>query len=193
MRKIEAAEIRSNDDYEHARDEVRKRLLEIKRLRRIAIGRNLTLLFENRDTMLYQVQEMMRVEKISDLRAIRHEIDTYNELVPNEGELTATLLIEYDDPHERAQRLRELLGLESHVWLEVEGHDPVAAEFDLRQMGEDRISSVHYIRFALGTERALAVRSGAPVALKIDHPQLHERTALSREQCAALAEDLFAD
>jgi hypothetical protein len=193
MRKIAPSDIRAAADYEAGRDEFRKRLLAIKADRRVTVGENLTLLFENRDTMIYQVHEMLRVEKITELKAIAHEIETYNELVPGTDELTATLLLEYDDPGVRAKRLRELLGLENHVWLEVAGHDPVAAEFDLRQMGEDRISSVHYIRFAVGAERAAAIRSGAALAVKIDHPHLSERAALSTAQSAALAEDLAAD
>ena len=193
MRKILPADIRSTPDYELDRARVRTRLIEIKRGRRIAVGSNMTVLFENRDTMIYQVQEMMRVEKITDLGAIKHEIDTYNELVPGPDALSATILLEYDIPEQRDERLQALLGLENHVWLEIDGEERVPAEFDLRQMSPHRISSVHYVQFNLGPARSVAIRKGATVALTTDHPELKERTQLTAAQCQALAEDLSAD
>jgi hypothetical protein len=193
MRKIQPADIRLTADYELDRAQVRARLIEIKRNRRIAVGPNMTVLFENRDTMIYQVQEMMRVEKITDLAAIKHEIDTYNELVPGPDALTATILLEYDVAEERDERLKALLGLENHVWLEIDGEEPVPAEFDLRQMSPHRISSVHYVQFNLGPARSAAIRNGATIALTTDHPELKERTHLTAPQRQALAQDLSAD
>jgi len=193
MRKIVPADIRATADYELDRANVRARLLEIKRDRRVAVGPNMTVLFENRDTMIYQVQEMMRVEKITDPAAIKHEIDTYNELVPGEDALTATILLEYDDPEQRDDRLKALRGLEDHVRMNIEGLEPVAAEFDLRQMSPHRISSVHYVRFELGRLRAEALRNGAAASIESTHPELAIKTDLTPAQLRALAQDLDAD
>jgi len=191
MKPIEPSEIRSLEDYELGRSEQRRRVLAIKEPRRIAVGEHLTLLFENRDTVLYQIQEMLRIERITEPRAIQHEIDTYNELIPGDDELTATLLIEYPEPDERDRRLRELLGLEKHVYLEVEG-ERCAAVFDERQWSEERISSVHYLRFPLGRRAADAIRRGARPVIVVDHSALTARVELTEEQRAALAADLSA-
>jgi hypothetical protein len=193
MRKIQPADIRPTPDYELDRNRVRSHLIDIKRDRRIAVGPNMTVLFENRDTMIYQIQEMMRVEKITDLAAIKHEITTYNELVPEEDGLSATILLEYEDPAERDVRLVALLGLENHVELRIEGHEPVAAEFDLRQMSPDRISAVHYSKFTLGAERAGAVKAGAAVSLATTHTEMAVEVPFSDAQRGALVEDLSAE
>jgi len=192
MKPVDVSEIRSLADYERERDEFRKRVLTVKEPRRVTVGNHLTFLFENRDTVLYQIQEMLRVERISDPAAVAHEVETYNELVPGRDELTATLLIEFEDASERAVMLRALVGLERHVKLEVDGCDPCPAVFDERQMAPDKISSVHYIRFPLGKERAAALRRGAAAEVVTDHPRLSARSALSAAQRAALAEDLAA-
>jgi hypothetical protein len=192
MKPVDISEIRSLPDYERERDDFRKHILAIKAPRRVIVGDNLTFLFENRDTVRYQVQEMLRVERITEPAAIAHEVATYNELVPGRDELRATLLIEFEDAAERAVMLRALVGLESHVKLEIDGCDPCAAVFDERQMSPDKISSVHYIRFPLGKERAAALRGGAAAEVVTDHPRLSARTALSAVQRAALADDLGA-
>ncbi len=189
MNPIEPREILALEDYELARPERRRQVLAIKKPRRVAVGEHLTLLFENRDTVLYQIQEMLRIERITEPRAIQHEIDTYNELIPGDDELTATLLIEYPDPDERDRRLRDLLGLEKHLHLEVEG-ERCSAVFDERQWSEERISSVHYLRFPLGRPAADAIRRGARPMIVVDHPALTARTELTEEQRAALAADL---
>jgi hypothetical protein len=192
MKPVQISEIRPLADYERERDEFRKFVLGIKEPRRVTVGNHLTFLFENRDTVRYQIQEMLRVERISDSAAVAHEVDTYNELVPGRDELTATLLIEFEDSAERAVMLRALVGLEHHIKLEIDGCDPCAAVFDERQMSPDKISSVHYILFPLGKERAAALTSGAAAEVVSDHPRLSARSALSAVQRAALAEDLSA-
>lgn len=190
MKPIQPSQIRSNADYALGRDEYRARIMAIKEPRRVHVGDHLTFLFENADTMLYQVQEMMRVENITEPKAIAHELKTYNEIVPGTDELSATLLIEYATPEERDPALQQLLGLQDHVCLEVEGAGAVKAIFDDRQIGEERLSSVHYIRFSLGAELAAAVRSGAAVSLSSTHPAMTVSTALSDAQRKALIEDL---
>jgi hypothetical protein len=192
MKPVDVSEIRPLPDYERGRDEFRKHVLAIKEPRRVTVGSHLTFLFENRDTVLYQIQEMLRVERITDPAAVAHEVETYNELVPGRDELCATLLIEFEDASERAVMLRALVGLERHVKIEIDGCQPCAAVFDDRQMSPDKISSVHYIRFPLGKERAAALKMGAAAEVVADHPRLSARSALSAVQRAALAEDLGA-
>lgn len=197
MKPVTPAEILSIADYERSRAERRQHVLDVKALRRVHVGDHITILFENHDTVLYQIQEMLRVEHITQPAAIRHEIGTYNELIAAPDELRATLLIEYADPAERDRRLRELIGLDSHVWLEVAGAGSCRADFDERQLSERRISSVHYVTFALGASLAGALRAAAATAVAVtigvDHPALTARADLSREQIAALAFDLAAE
>ncbi len=190
MKRVEPAEIKSLADYELARDAFRKRVLEVKNVRRVRVGEHLTILFENHDTVLYQIQEMLRVERITEPTAIAHEIRTYNELIAGPDELVATLLVEYEEPGERARMLRELVGLDRHVSLVVDGEAPCRALFDEAQMSEQKISSVHYVRFPLGGDRSVALRDGAGAALVVDHPRMSERAVLDAESLAALRSDL---
>lgn len=192
MKPVTPADIRSNRDYELSRDEVRRRILTVKARRRIHVGTEATLLFENRQTLIYQIQEILRIEHIEEPRAIRHEIDTYNELLPAGGELSGTLLLEYEDADVRARRLAELVGIERHLSVAIEGAGTFAAVFDLRQMDDERVSAVHYVKFPIGQAAAAAVRAGAAVEFRIDHPALHASVVLSPEQHAALVEDLSA-
>lgn len=192
MKAVQVSDIRTLAEYEREREEFRRHILAVKEPRRVTVGNHLTFLFENVDTVVYQIQEMLRVERITDPTAIAHEVETYNELVPGRDELTATLLIEFEDPAERAVMLRALVGLERHVKIEIDGCDPCEAVFDERQMSPDKISAVHYIRFPLGRERAAALKSGAAAEVVTDHPRLSARSALSAVQRAALAEDLSA-
>lgn len=192
MKPVTAADIRSNQDYELARDAVRQRMLTVKAARRVHVGSEATLLFENRQTLIYQIQEILRIERIEDPRAIRHEIDTYNELLPAPGELSATLLLEYEDADLRALRLAQLVGIEKHLSVVVEGAGTFAAVFDLRQIDEARVSAVHYVKFPIGEAAAVAIRAGAPVEFRIDHPALHASAQLDAAQHAALVEDLSA-
>jgi hypothetical protein len=190
MRKVTPADIQEAADYEIGRAALRTRILAIKAARRVAIGDHLTVLFENHDTVRYQIQEMLRIERITDRAAIRHEIDTYNELVAGPDELRATLLIEYEDAAERDRWLRALLGLERHLHLVVPGVGECRARFDDRQISSDRISSVHYVTFALGPRLATAIREGAGVVVHVDHPRLEAQAELSVTQLAAVREDL---
>jgi hypothetical protein len=195
MRPVERVEIVDLAAYEAERDGFRARVLAAKQPRRVALGANMTLLFENRDTVRYQVQEMLRVERITGETEIGHELATYNELVPRDGELSATLLVEYPDVAERDRKLRELRGLEQgRVKLAV-GRESVEAEFDGRQVGTDRLSSVHYLRFRLPPSARAAFRreglSGG-VRLVVDHPAYGAQCVLLPHQVNALAADLEA-
>ena len=198
MQPVSVTEVLDNKRYDLARAEFRGRVLAEKERRRVPVGPHCTFLFENRLTVLYQVQEMVRIEGITGAAAIRHEVDTYNELIPPAGGLSATLLIEYEDSQTRARELPRLLGIEKHVWLKVGDLPPVAAVFDTRQIGEDRVSSVQYLVFQLAAVHrrlwpgfAAAAASGtSPVRLLVDHPHYTWEAALAPDTVAALGEDL---
>jgi len=170
--------------YEESRDQFRLEVLQIKRPRRIHVGEHLTFLFENSTTMRYQIQEMMRTERIVKEQDILHEIQTYNEVLGARGELGCTLLIEIDDEGQRNEKLRAWLDLPRHLYVELEDGQRVAAQFDERQVGEDRLSSVQYLKFDLQGRR--------PVAIGSSLEALPVRTELSAEQVEALCADLRA-
>lgn len=177
--------------YEKQRSEFRARAMAQKDLRRVTLQEHLTFLFENHDIVHYQVQEMMRAERMVTDEAIQHELDTYNGLLPPEGGLSATLLIEYATPEERAEHLPQLLTLNEHLFIEV-GDRRVGATWDAMQVGTERISSVQYLQFRdLANDAAAveALRTG-PVRLVCTHPHLPAVHELTSEQRAALADDL---
>jgi len=182
MRPIERSELVDYQTYEDSRAETRPRALAAKKARRIHVGDHLTFLFENRETIRYQVQEMMRVERIVREAEIQHELDTYNELLHDDGSLGASLLIGIDDEDERNVKLREWLGLPSTLYAKLEDGTLVRPEFDPRQVGDDRLSSVQYLKFPLGGQ--------TPVALGADHENLTVEVALTDAQRAALSADL---
>ena len=188
MEPIKISEIKSISDYELERSGLRPRIMALKDRRRLRAGENMTFLFENRATVLYQIQEMMRIERIVKLEDIAHEADTYNELIPGPNELSASFLIEYETPELRSVWLKELLGLEDHVWLDIGSTPPVPGSFDTRQISTDRLSSVQYVKFKLSPEQAAQFPTGA--TLRIDHPKYRAETRLTPEQLAELAQDL---
>ncbi|HMU81981.1 MAG TPA: DUF3501 family protein, partial [Leptospiraceae bacterium] len=191
MKKLEMADVIPNTEYEKIRDSFRSKILRIKEPRRIAVGPYLMFLFENRETMLYQVQEMMRAEGIRAEEAIQHEINTYNELVPGPCELRATLMIEFADEATRRVKLKELVGLEKHVSLVIDRDYVISAVFDEKQMDPDKLSSVQYIHFPLGEKAAEAFLSTNDVELVTTHPACSYRQSISQEQLSSLKEDLY--
>jgi Protein of unknown function (DUF3501) len=195
MEPVQLNEIVDIAQYERIRPEFRGKAMGEKERRRVAVGPVFTFLFENHLTVLYQVQEMLRVERIVDEAAIEHEVRTYNELIPPAGGLGATLLIEYTDPAERAEALKALVGLEHHVSLELDGLPPVPGRFDLRQMGRGKVSSVQYLQFPLGPQHRARWdelgRAGA-IRIVVEHPAYRHATALAPQTVAALGEDFAA-
>jgi hypothetical protein len=192
MQPVQRTEILDLAAYESVRDRVRAELLAVKAARRVALGGHMTLLFENRDTVRYQVQEMLRVERLSAEREVLHELATYNELVPAEGELSATLLVEYPDEAERDLQLRALVGLEQSVSLRIGALAPVPVVFDSRQMSTERISSVHYVRCALpAAHRAAFNGEGLQGSVRFvaDHAAYRAEAVLKPAQVLALAQD----
>jgi hypothetical protein len=183
MRKVSRDEVRKPAEYTPFRDEFRRDVLEQKDKRRVHVGSHLTFLFENHDTVLYQIQEMLRAENITSEPEIRHEMDTYNELLGERGELGCTLLIEIDDPAKRTELLARWKDLPNTLYIETQNGVRVAAQFDPRQVGEGRISSVHYLKFRIGDQ--------VPVKVGCSHAEIAAETVLMPEQIAALCRDLL--
>ena len=183
MKRVTRKEILDYVTYEEQRDKLRKKIMKIKDLRRINVGGVLSFLFENTDTVRYQIQEMIRVERIVKETDILHEIKTYNELLGNSGELGCTLLIEIDDSEERQEKLIQWLDLPNHLYLSLEDGSRIRASFDERQIGDSRLSSVQYIKFDTGGK--------TPVAIGSDLPLLKAETTFTVEQQKALSEDLL--
>jgi hypothetical protein len=182
MRPVRREELLPYEAYLQAREGIRPAILEAKRTRRVHVGAHLTLLFENTATIRYQIQEMVKAERMTREADIARELETYNELLGGPGELSATLLIELTDPAERDVKLRQWLGLPGHLYLELEGGQRVRARFDARQVGEDRLSSVQYLKFDVGGR--------VPVAIGADLPALTVAAPLDAEQRETLRQDL---
>ena len=192
MQKITMEEILPLADYERVRNRLRPLFIHEKERRRLHVGSHLTFIFENAQTAWYQVEEMVRTERMTERDAIQHEIDTYNELLPAAGELTATLLIEYAEPRERDAALARLIGLERHLWLKI-GPQKSAVRFDDRQMSDERISAVQFVRFPLegvDAARFVELAGKGEVAVEADHPSLAARGEIGGQLAASLAEDL---
>ena len=190
MKPVERTEILELGEYEEVREHFRRRVIELKRLRRVPLGGNITVLFENRDTVLYQIQEMLRTERITREDAIMHEIETYNELLPGKDELSATIFIEFPERSERERMLVALAGIEGKFFLDVEGVRIVARN-ETRGMLSDRTTAVHYVKYPLGPAAVAAIRSPkANVMLGVDHPAYRAETVLVRRTLEEIANDL---
>lgn len=184
MKPVERSEILDYVTYDEQRPQLRAQAIAVKQPRRVQLGEHFTFLFENRDTVRYQVQEMMRAERLVREADIAHELATYNELLGGDGELGCTLLIGIDDEAVRAEKLRAWVGLPAHVHARLADGTKVPASYDPRQIGDDRLSSVQYLKFAVGGR--------APVAIVIDLPALQCEVVLDDAQRAALQADLDA-
>ena len=158
--------------YARQRGDFRLRVIEHKKNRTLRLGDHLTLIFEDELTIRYQVQEMLRIEKIFEDEGIQGELDAYNPLIPDGRDLKATMLIEYEDVGERAKALASMKGIEDRVWVQVEGLARVhaIADEDLDRENDDKTSSVHFVRFELTREMAAALKYGMALAMGIDHP-----------------------
>jgi len=172
MPRIDRASLMTLEAYARERQGFRARVMAHKRDRSVQLGDHLTLIFEDELTIRYQVQEMLRAERIFEEEGIQGELDTYNPLVPDGRNLKATLMLEYPDPEERSKRLQELIGVEDRAWIQVEGHEPVwaIADEDLDRENEHKTSSVHFLRFEFSEDMARAFKHGAGLAMGVNHP-----------------------
>jgi len=179
--------------YAKARHSMRDEVMAQKKLRRVKLGENILLIFENELLIRYQIQEMLRVEKIFEEDGIRHELESYAPLVPDGGNFKVTMQIEYADEELRRTMLAKLKGIEDRVWVRVAGFDPVfaIADEDLERENEDKTSAVHFLRFELTAGMIAAAKSGAAISVGVDHTEYAASTGpLPDAARAALASDL---
>jgi len=192
-RHLAPGDLMSLETYAKARSEFRRRVIEHKARRRVQLGEHLTLAFEDRLTMQYQVQEMLRAERIFEDEGIREELAAYNPLIPDGSNWKATMMLEYPDPVERRERLQALIGIEDRVWVRVVGHAPIhaIADEDMPRETDEKTSSVHFLRFELQSTMIAALKAGAGLAIGVDHPQYESSIdPVSAETRASLLVDL---
>jgi hypothetical protein len=171
------ADLPSVEDYARTRDTFRTQVIAAKKSRQVRIGENVTLLFENRDTVLYQVLEMLRIEKTADPAAIQDELDAYNPLIPAGSDWRATMLVEFPDAEERRVQLKYLRSVEHAVYARIgERRLAVLADEDMERSDEEKTSAVHFLRFTLDAQDKAELRAGAALAFGIEHPRYRYET-----------------
>ena len=171
MKKLTRKDLYSLEEYAEMRDEYRKKIMAHKKDRRLELGENIMLMFEDRLIMQYQVQEMLKAEKIFEADGIEEELNAYNPLIPDGSNWKATMLIQYPDVEERQHKLTQLIGVENTIWLQVEGFDKVyaIADEDLERDTEEKTSAVHFMRYELDSEMIAAVKTGSAVSAGVEH------------------------
>jgi len=190
MRPIGLEDILGRERYGAEREAIRRRIIAHKRTRRVAVGDRLSFVFEDRATVWYQIQEMLWVEHTTDLDAIRQELDTYNQLLPQPGEFSTTLLIEIEDQRRIREELHRLIGIDEHVTLEVGGARRIPGAFESGRQTEEKLSAVQFVRFPLDAEATRLIGGGAPLALVVAHPNYQVRSVLPEVVRAGLAADV---
>ncbi len=193
MPRITRESLMTLEAYHKARPEFRKKVIAHKKRRTVPLGEHVTLLFEDELTIRYQIQEMLRIEKIFEEEGIRHELESYGPLIPDGRNLKATMLIEYEDVTLRRAALARLKGIEQRVWLQVEGSPKVwpIADEDLERENDEKTSAVHFLRWELGEEMAAALKYGVSLSIGVDHPNYVETLApVPADTRNALAADL---
>jgi hypothetical protein len=189
MKPISLDDIRGIAAYEKIRAEFRQKIIDLKKKRRIAIGDKVSLVFENRETVIFQIQEMMRAERITDLDKIREEIEVYNGMIPGPGELSATLFLEIEDQSRLREDLLKFLGIDEAVFLKI-GTRKVQARFEEGRSKEDKISAVQYVKFSFSAEDRAAFSDSPEVTLCVDHANYKAEVRLESESREALLADL---
>lgn len=195
MEKLTRSDLFGLEKYVEVRKDFRARVIAHKKNRHVALGPNATVAFEDRLTMQYQIQEMLRIERIFEPGGIQEELDAYNPLIPDGQNWKATFMLEFEDVDRRQQALAKLVGIEDRVWVQVSGFSRVfaVADEDLNRATDEKTSAVHFLRFELTPEMVVAVKTGAAVGIGVDHSGYrHEVPALSQATRDSLAADLFA-
>ena len=192
MKTLTREDLMSLEQYAQQRDNFRTNVIAHKKHRRVSIGPHLFLYFEDRLTIQYQVQEMLRIEKIFEADGIQDELDTYNPLIPDGSNLKATAMLEYQDVEERKQQLALLRGIEDKVWIQVEGFDRVYAisNEDLERSNAEKTSAVHFMRFELEADMIAALRAGSALGMGSSHESYSHKTEAGAETTKALLADL---
>lgn len=188
---LNEADLMSLEQYAKSREAFRASVIAHKRARSVPVGPNMTWVFEDRLTIQYQVQEMLRIERIFEPRGIREELDAYNPLIPDGGNWKATMMIEYPDPLERGVALARLRGVEDHCYVEVTGAGRVRAiaDEDLKRENDEKTSAVHWLRFELTPVMREAIHRGAVITVGTEHPAYQHATQLPAESARALGRD----
>jgi hypothetical protein len=193
MKKLELSDVKNIYEYEKIRDAGRARIIDLKRRRRIQVGAHLSLVFENRATVLFQIQEMCRAERIVDDAKVQDEVNVYNDLIPDDGELSATLFIEIEDPSRIQEVLDRFMGIDAgdHLWIQIGREHAIPGRFEAGHSDEERgkISAVHFVKFAFTPEQVRAFREGE-VYLVVEHPAERARVRLPDGLKTSLLEDL---
>ena len=192
MNKLTHDDLYSLEEYSRMRPEFRNKIIEHKKNRRVDIGEHASLYFEDALTMQYQVQEMLRIERIFEQEGIQEELDVYNPLIPDGMNWKATFMLEYNDEKERKKELANLIGVEKALWVQIDGFDrvtPIANE-DLERETEEKTSSVHFVRFELSPEMVSAAKQGAKIKAGIDHSAYNEEVLIPDSVRESLVGDL---
>jgi hypothetical protein len=189
--KLKIENLLSLEDYDNQREDIKKDLMEHKKYRTVSIGEHIILLFENYSTIKYQVQEMLRIEKIFNKKEIQEEIDAYNPLIPDGNNLKATMLIMYPDVDERKVMLSKLHDIENHIWISCGSKKIIAfSDEDLERSRDNKTSAVHFLRFQLDQDVITAFLSNKKISIGVDHNEYQKEIELESEARASLAKDL---
>ena len=192
MEKLNKSDLFSLEEYSINRDSFRKKVLEEKRRRKVYIGEHVALLFENKNTIQYQIQEMLRIEKIFDAEGIQEELDAYNPLIPDGSNLKAVMLIEYPNVEERKEKLKILKGIEKKIWIKVGSHNKVfaIADEDLEREDETKTSAVHYLRYEFSASMINDWKNNSSIVMGIDHENYQSsETIISSDISSSLSGD----
>lgn len=194
MKKLAIGDLMGLSAYDRVRDRFRQEIIELKKDRRLAVGDRVSLVFENRKTVLFQIQETLRAERITDLDKIKEEVDVYNTMIPDRDELSATLLIEIEDQAKIREDLLQFTGIDEAVYLEIGERFRNRALFEPGRSKEDKLSAVQYVRFRLNPDEKDAFLKGeSEVAVAIDHPRYRARARIGKAMRRSLCEDLTAE
>ena len=192
MEKLNKSDLFSLEEYSINRDSFRKKVLEEKQYRKVYIGEHVVLLFENKKTIQYQIQEMLRIEKIFDAEGIQEELDAYNPLIPDGSNLKAVMLIEYPNVEERKEKLKILKGIERKIWIKVGSHNKVfaIADEDLEREDETKTSAVHYLRYEFSPSMINDWKNDSSIVMGIDHENYQSsETIISSDISSSLSAD----
>jgi hypothetical protein len=192
MARIERSSLMTLEAYSRERQQFRAKVMARKKNRTVRLGSHITLIYEDELTIRYQIQEMLRVERIFDEEGIQEELDAYNPLVPDGRNFKATLMLEYPEPDERRNWLERLIGIEDKVWMRVDDCAPVwaVADEDLERQNENKTSSVHFLRFELSENMAEALKNGAGLSVGVEHPHYKANAETPAAVRGALVKDL---
>jgi len=192
MQALTRDDLYSLEEYAEVRPELRKKVMAHKKDRKVPVGGHATLYFEDRLTIQYQIQEMLRVERIFERAGIEEELSAYNPLIPDGSNWKATFMIEYDDVNERREALARLIGIEDHVWVQVADHDRVyaVADEDLERSDDTKTSSVHFLRFELEPGMVKGLKDGAELLMGIDHSEYDHAVKVETQVRDTLLADL---